>query len=179
MVQNTIHENAAASSGVEEHSLRIGDVAQRTGLTQRTIRYYEELGLLPPAGRTQGDIRLFEMADVERLQKIVRLRDLFGLSLADIREIISADDAIDQLRTEYRATEDTSVRIGKLDQALTLTRSQLGLLERKLAQMVEYKAELEARVAKYVAKRQELSGALVPAEPVIEPGPAGSDTGER
>src|SRR5437660_1781889 len=104
-----------ATSG--EQYLRIGDVAARTGLTQRTIRYYEEMGLLPTPTRTQGDFRLFGERDISRLEKIVRLRDLFGFSLAEIREIISAEDTLDQLRSEYRATEDASVRIAKLDEA--------------------------------------------------------------
>src|SRR5262245_29711152 len=114
-----------------EQVLRIGDVAQKTGLTQRTIRYYEELGLLPPAARTQGDFRLYGQHEVARLERITRLRDLFGFSLAEIRQVLDAEATIDQLRTEYRATEDTGVKIAKLDEAMKLTQAQLNMLDRK------------------------------------------------
>src|SRR5438552_5458733 len=114
----------AASAAAGEQYLRIGDVAERTGLTQRTIRYYEEMGLLPPPTRTQGDFRLFAERDIERLEKVVKLRDLFGFSLSEIREIVGVEDALDQLRSEYRATEDAAMRIAKLDQALALSRAQ-------------------------------------------------------
>src|SRR3954451_17228178 len=130
--------------GHGEQFLRIGDVAMRTGLTQRTIRYYEELGLLPPATRTQGDFRLFGERDITRLEKIMRLRELFGLSLAEIRDTIVAEEALDQLRSEYKETGDVAVKIEKLDHAQQLVRSQLALLDRKFTQMQELKGELEA-----------------------------------
>src|SRR5687768_7332546 len=123
---------SAGSEGGEEHVLRIGDVAQRTGMTQRTIRYYEELRLLPPTARTQGDFRMYSEHDVARLERITRLRDLFGFSLAEIREILDAEATIDQLRTEYRATEDAGVKIAKLDEAMKLTEAQLAMLDRKV-----------------------------------------------
>src|SRR4051812_21332944 len=130
----------------DDQYLRIGELAARTGLTQRTIRYYEEVGLLPPATRTQGDYRLFGAHDINHLQKIVRLRDIFGFSLAEIRDTIDAEETLEQLRTEYRATEDVATRISKLDQARILTQGQLELLERKVMQIEELKAELEARL---------------------------------
>src|SRR3954466_1746434 len=114
--------------GHGEQFLRIGDVAMRTGLTQRTIRYYEELGLLPPATRTQGDFRLFGERDITRLEKIMRLRDLFGFSLAEIKGTIAAEDNLDQLGGEFRETDDGAVKIRKLDEARQLVGSQPGPL---------------------------------------------------
>ena len=160
MANRTLPDPSAPLTVPGEQLLRIGDVALRTGLTQRTIRYYEELGLLPPATRTQGDFRLFGERDILRLEKIVRLRDLFGLSLAEIRDTISAEETLDQLRSEYKETGDITVKIQKLDQAQQLVRSQLELLDRKVSQMQELKGELEARLARYGAKREELETAL-------------------
>lgn len=144
----------------DEQYLRIGELAARIGLTQRTIRYYEELGLLPAPTRTQGDYRLFSERDVDRLQKIVRLRDIFGFSLAEIRNTIEAEETIEQLRTEFRAAEDVPTRIDKLDQAFQLTQDQLALLDRKVAQMQELKAELEGRLHRYTTKLEALVAAL-------------------
>ena len=70
----------------------IEQVATRTGFTKRTLRYYEEVGLLPPTGRTEGNYRRYSEADVELLERIKNLRELLGFSLADIREIIVAED---------------------------------------------------------------------------------------
>ena len=71
----------------------IGDAAKASGLTVKTIRYYEEIGLIPKAGRTNGGAhtgghRLYTKADVGRLRFIHHAR-LFGLSLADIREMVA------------------------------------------------------------------------------------------
>ena len=66
-------------------SIRIGELAELTGTTPRTIRYYEEIGLLGgTADREQGKHRCYTTADVERLKEIVRLRDLLGLSLEQL-----------------------------------------------------------------------------------------------
>src|SRR5438046_9725024 len=88
---------------IDEQSLfTIEQVATRTGFTKRTLRYYEEVGLLLPTGRTEGNYRRYSEADVERLERIKNLRDLLGFSLADIREVVEADDERGQLRVAYK-----------------------------------------------------------------------------
>src|SRR5258708_12957227 len=87
-------------------TLRIEAVAQRTGLTKRTIRYYEEIGLLSPSGRSEGGFRLFSEADVARLQRIVTLRNSAGLSLADVAELLDAESVRERIRERYLAAED-------------------------------------------------------------------------
>ena len=68
--------------------LRIGDVAKLAGTTPRTIRYYEEIGLLPAAGdREPGVHRTYDAADVERLTELLRLKDLLGVSLEELKEL--------------------------------------------------------------------------------------------
>lgn len=73
----------------------IGEVAERTGLSHRTIRYYEEMGLVVPSARTEGGFRLYSAADVERLQLITPMKPL-GFSIDEIRELL---DALDTLAT--------------------------------------------------------------------------------
>ncbi len=154
-MQTVSSEKIAEPTTNDGPYLLIGEVSARTGLTQRTIRYYEELGLLPPPTRTHGDFRLFSPRDVTRLGQVARMKKLLGFSLAEIREIVEGEEVREQLRSEYRATEDASVRLDKLEQALTLTRSQLELVDRKLAQIVELKMELESRIARYMRLKQE------------------------
>jgi DNA-binding transcriptional MerR regulator len=66
--------------------IRVGEMARRTGVSARTIKYYEERGLIQPA-RGQSDYRLYGQADLERLERILQLRG-FGLSMATIEEIL-------------------------------------------------------------------------------------------
>ena len=86
----------------EEPSVRIGKVAQRLGVTTRTIRYYEELGLLGGGtARTKGAHRLYGEADITHLQQVLRLRDLLGLSLESIVDLAEAEDMRAALRSEW------------------------------------------------------------------------------
>ncbi len=76
-----------------DNHFQIGEVADRAGLSLRTIRYYEEIGLVTPSGRTEGGFRLYTDADVERLQLIKTLKPL-GLSLETMGEIIECVDQV-------------------------------------------------------------------------------------
>jgi MerR family transcriptional regulator, repressor of the yfmOP operon len=133
-------------------AMRIGEVADQTGLTPRTIRYYEEIGLLGAGGsesepREQGKHRSYSSADVERIQEIVRLRDLLGLSLEQLTELVEAETARAEIRREMRATDDPDRKRELITQAhghittqLTLVRSrvtELGKLEQELAERLE------------------------------------------
>ena len=75
----------------EGEFMQIGEVAERTSLSLRTIRYYEEVGLVVPSGRSQGRFRLYSEADVRRLWLIRKLKPL-DLSLDQIRELLAALD---------------------------------------------------------------------------------------
>jgi MerR family copper efflux transcriptional regulator len=66
--------------------LQIGEVAENVGLSLRTVRYYEEVGLVTPASRSEGGFRLYSDADVERLRLLKRMKPL-GLSLEEMREL--------------------------------------------------------------------------------------------
>ena len=71
---------------------RIGEVAERLGVSTRTIKYYEELGLVSPENRSPGGFRLYSAPDVERLERILRIKNM-GFSLAAIREFLAVRDA--------------------------------------------------------------------------------------
>src|SRR5919204_6737332 len=77
-----------------ETQYRIGEVAERTGVTTRTIRYYEELGLLgTESERQKGRHRLYCETDVVRLEELIRLRDLLGVSLDELKCLLVSDEA--------------------------------------------------------------------------------------
>jgi DNA-binding transcriptional MerR regulator len=134
--------------------LRIGDVARRAGTTTRTIRYYEEIGLLSPArDRASGRHRAYTDADVERLREILRLKDLLGVSLEQLRELMAAEDARAAIRAEFRRTEDPERRRTLLEEAL-------GHIERQLELVRARRRDIEALERDLLERRQRVSGRL-------------------
>jgi MerR family transcriptional regulator, repressor of the yfmOP operon len=137
-------------------TLRIGEIAGRSGVTPRTIRYYEELGLLPKVEREHGKHRVYTDADVERLQELKRLRDLLGLSLDELRTMIVAEDLRAELRRRFRETESPDEQRALLDEALPHLDTQIGLVRRRLAELHELEADLVDRRKQVVRRRREL-----------------------
>jgi DNA-binding transcriptional MerR regulator len=141
----------------DERSLyTIEQVATRTGFTKRTLRYYEEVGLLLPTGRTEGNYRRYSEADVERLERIKNLRDLLGFSLADIREIMEAEDERGQIRVAYKHETDTTSKVAQLYRADELIRSQLHVIEKKLTGLEQMRTKLMANLERHEQIRNEL-----------------------
>ena len=91
----------------EEHAYKIGEVAERTGVTTRTIRYYEELGLLGGSEREKGRHRLYCDGDITRLRELLRLRDLLGVSLDELKCLLVAEESnLDQALRSIEAQLD-------------------------------------------------------------------------
>jgi len=138
--------------------MRIGEVAERTGTTPRTIRYYEEIGLLPIAGgRQPGAHRTYAETDVERLTELLRLKDLLGLSLEELKELVEAEGARAALRREWQGgVDDPARRRAILEQSLTYTGRQLELVRRRRDEIAELEGQLLARRkrARELLKRQ-------------------------
>ena len=146
-----------SSMSIDERSLfTIEQVAERTGLTKRTLRYYEEVGLLPPTDRTEGNYRRYREADIQRLERIKRLRDLLGFSLADIRNILDAEDERGQIKVAYQNETEAAAKIAQLDRADELIQSQLHLIDQKLAGLEQMRAGLLAKLESHQRTREEL-----------------------
>jgi MerR family transcriptional regulator, repressor of the yfmOP operon len=145
----------------ERQQLRIGEVAEQTGTTTRTIRYYEEIGLLPsPADRERGSHRLYDRADVQRLEELLRLKDLRGVSLEELRELVEAEDARAELRREWRSgVEDPVRRREILEQSMSHTARQLELIRRRRDQIARLEDELVAKRRRVRARLRELERA--------------------
>jgi MerR family transcriptional regulator, repressor of the yfmOP operon len=127
--------------------MRIGAVAKLAGTTPRTIRYYEEIGLLPAAGgREPGAHRTYAGEDVERLTELLRLKDLLGLSLEELKELVEAEGARAELRREWHGgVEDPVRRREILEQSLTYTGRQLDLVRRRGDEIAKLEGELLQR----------------------------------
>ena len=128
--------------------LRIGDVAREVGITTRTIRYYEEIGLLGGVpGRAAGSHRAYTEADVQRLGEVVRLKDLLGVTLEELKELIAAQDARAAVRAELRAGVAPARR-------RVLLAESLGHIERQLELVRHRRNELDTLEGELAAKRK-------------------------
>ena len=144
-------------SAVATKALRIGEVAELTGTTPRTIRYYEEIGLLPGAvDRAQGSHRSYTEADVERVREIIRLRDLLGLSLDQLSELLEAETARAELRKEFAQAHDPDTQKRILDQALGHIATQLSLVRERRRELEQLERELIEKRRAVQKRRSEL-----------------------
>ncbi|HEY7017510.1 MAG TPA: MerR family transcriptional regulator [Gaiellaceae bacterium] len=144
-------------SAVEERTLRIGEVAELAGVTPRTIRYYEELGLLAGGeARSKGAHRLYNEADVVRLRELIRLRDLLGLSLEELVALAEAEEARAALRDQWHGDPTDEERVAILERATELARQQLELVRARRERLDEFAAELEEKLKLLAERRREL-----------------------
>jgi DNA-binding transcriptional MerR regulator len=129
------------------HAYRIGEVAERVGVTTRTIRYYEELGLLgAPPTRTKGAHRLYTDADVTRLAELVRLRDLLGLSLEELTALAETGEARAALRDRWADTTSDDERVRIVREAIPLVERQLELVRTRRRTLDEFADELAEKL---------------------------------
>jgi len=151
-----------ASDDAPARLLRIQEVAAETGLTPRPLRYYEELGLLTPAARTEGAYRLYDPEDLERLKFIRGLRDDAGFSLTEIGQLLEDERARAHNRVAFRATTNPTERREILLDALTRIDRQVATLRHKIERLDGMVTEAEER-------RAHLQGHLADVEAGREP----------
>jgi len=132
-----------------ESYLQIGEVADRTGVTQRTLRFYEERGLLKPPSRMEGGFRLYSEEDVDRVEQIKRLQSLLGLTLAEIKDMVEAEETKTELRATYRPDLDIEERIARLVKAIEVTDRQYEIIGHKVDALLEMKTDLEGKLQRY------------------------------
>ena len=144
--------------------LRIQQVAAEVGLTTRSIRYYEELGLLKPAARSEGSYRLYDEDDLERLRFIKGLRDDAGFSLAEIGQLLEDEAARARNRERFRSTSDPDERKAIIGDAVAR-------IDRQIASLREKIDRLEAMVTEAEGRRDHLQAHLAEIESGGEPVP--------
>jgi DNA-binding transcriptional MerR regulator len=125
--------------------IRIGELARRVGTTPRTVRYYEELGLLPERGRRQGSHRLYHSEDEARLAELIRIRDLLGLSLAELRAWDEAERARAALRERWDADPTQRERAEIAAEAREPIETQLALVRARREALEDLEDQLVAK----------------------------------
>ncbi|HEY6694352.1 MAG TPA: MerR family transcriptional regulator [Solirubrobacteraceae bacterium] len=139
-----------------EPTYRIGEVAELVGTTPRTIRYYEEVGLLaaPPA-HDKGRHRTFGDNDVRRLQELIRLRDLLGVSLDELKSLVEAEEARALLRERWQHTAGDADRKAILEQSFGHVTAQLALVRSRREALDRLESELAAKLERVTALLRE------------------------
>ena len=140
--------------------LRIGEVAKRVGTTPRTIRYYEEIGILPgEGGRESGRHRLYGEREVQRLSDALRLKELLGVSLDELRELLEAEDARAALREEWHHSDPGAERRREmLTESRRLIDRQLALVRRRRDEIAALEDELTTKRRLVTRRLRELDG---------------------
>ncbi|MEV4091278.1 MerR family transcriptional regulator [Streptosporangium saharense] len=136
--------------------MHIGQVAARTGLSLRTIRHYDEVGLVRPSARSQGGFRLYTEADMARLMVIRRMKPL-GFTLEEMGELLSITDRLDDTggaaALQAAEREQMLARLGHFEQA---TRERCEALRTQLSRAEEFAADLQNRAGQLTGGRARL-----------------------
>lgn len=127
-----------------EERLQIGEVAARTELSIKTIRHYDDVGLVKPSARTAGGFRLYTMADVNRLLAIRRMKPL-GFTLDEMRELLAA---LETLRNPTITKTERVQAVSYLSECHARAQEACQKLTRQLA----YARELTAQLADYAVE---------------------------
>ena len=136
------------------NALRIGEAAEQAGVSCRTLRYYEELGLLVPSQHSAGGARRYDEADLARLVRIRELQELLGF---DLGEILRGEDQLADIRSHYRdATVDE--RRAMLHSAVVINDRLRDLVKAKQDRLSGMMRQLEEKARRYRELNAELGG---------------------
>jgi DNA-binding transcriptional MerR regulator len=136
--------------------LRIGEAAALAGVSVRTLRYYEELGLLAPSAHSPGGARRYAEEDLARLARIRELKDLLGFNLDEVRIVLAAEDRLGSLRAAYHAEADRAAQEAIVLEALEINTRLQAAVEAKLGHLTAFQARLRDKAVRYRAVLTEL-----------------------
>ena len=143
-----------------ERYLQIGEVAEQLGLTPRTLRYYEEIGLLAPPSRMEGGFRLYSAADITRLENIVQLKRLLGFSLAEIKQVVEAMESLKLLRQESKQASDLVTKRQTLQKGLEILEQQVEVLDGRMRQVAELRDQFDERSLRVRERLEQIEAEL-------------------
>ena len=140
---------ASLRGPTEAGLLRIGEAALRLGVSERALRYYEEIGLVVPAAHSPGGNRRYGEAELTRVRRIRELQDLMGLNLEEIRTVLTGEDRLEDLRARWQASDDAGERREVLEEVIELTAPLRDQVEAKRARLEGFLQELDEKLARY------------------------------
>lgn len=133
----------------------VDDVVQLLGVTPRTLHYYEEVGLIEPVARTVGRHRLYDENVIQRLRHILRLKEYLGFSLQEIRQVLDAENTLDELRVTYQGELTEEERNQVLSQYTELLQGLVNQIDSKLERLTEIRQGFVERLERARKVREE------------------------
>ena len=134
---------------MQKRYMQIGEVAERTRLTQRTLRFYEEKGLLASPTRMEGGFRLYSDEDVQRIEHILQLKHLLGFSLSEIKAMVDAESEIAELHARYHQESDAAAKLQRIRDGIQLIERQEAVIDQKISQLQEMRARWQEQLERY------------------------------
>src|ERR1700758_4088311 len=156
-----------------EHLLGIGAAAEKAGVSQRALRYYQQLGLITPCASTPGGLRRYSQDDLARVGRIRQLQQLLGLNLDEIAVVLRGEDRMAEIKLAYQ-DEGTSrdKRQALLHESLDVQQVLRATVEAKRRGIEGFLADLDARIGKTQAYLDQMDQMEAPVN--AESGDAGS-----
>lgn len=146
--------SSAASSTTEDSLLRIGAVAEQMGVSERTLRYYEEFGLVTPSSYSRGGSRLYDESAIARVGRIRTLQSLMGFNLEEIRDILRAEDHLEEIRSEIKKSSKRKKVL--YQDAVNILNELHEKVAEKQASLQSFQDDLQARMSRVVSRIEEL-----------------------
>jgi MerR family transcriptional regulator, repressor of the yfmOP operon len=139
----------AVASPAREELISIGAAAAISGVSERALRYYQELGLITPCARTPGGMRRYSEADLARVARIRELQTLLGLNLDEIAVVLHNDDRLAEIKAVYHDEHTDAEERAKLaGECLVLLEQLHTTVQGKRAALDSFLADLDARIAR-------------------------------
>ena len=153
----TLHPEVPGEGRQRDDALHgIGAVAAETGVSERTLRYYEEIGLLTPRDHSPGGMRRYCREDIERVRRIRERQILMGFNLEEIRKVVAAESRLSSLRQDYRSSTDAEHQREVLDEALQALDELRDAAKAKITALQGFLADLDERFARHRRRLEEL-----------------------
>ncbi|WP_307893609.1 MerR family transcriptional regulator [Bacillus swezeyi] len=123
--------------------MKIDQIAKRSGLTKRTIRFYEEIGLLSSPKRTEGGVRLYSEDDLGELERVISAKEVLGFSLQELQQFMEMSKHLEMNKEGYLLSLDKVERKEKLEDIQNMLNEQLRMIDEKIEKFQSFKKRLK------------------------------------
>ena len=145
-----------STSNAEPQLVRIGAVAEQIGISERTLRYYEEYGLVAPSAYSRGGARLYDEKAIGRVSRIRTLQSLMGFNLEEIKDVLKAEDNLEIIRSAYRRASRPKKEL--LEAAVSILEDLRAKVAEKQNRLQEFQDDLQAKLDKIQVLMDDRSG---------------------
>lgn len=147
--------------GSAERLLGIGEAAARAGVSERALRYYQQIGLITPCGHTPGGLRRYSEDNLARVARIRELQSLLGFNLEEVRAVLANEDRLAELRRAYKASGTDQRRTELIAEGLAVQEELRATIAGKLEHLQGFLSGVDSnieRLRSLLAERAAMRG---------------------